>query len=216
MSFTGAHAGGATITALPVTSTFLTELTDAANRTTYTFSSVSLGAADSSRKIVMAFGVTSPAAATSVTCGGVTASLVASVQTGNRDTYIYQAAVPIGTTGDIVATWASDANNCSIGTWRVVNAESSIHDSDTDYTNSTRSLVTSINIPAGGCCIAVTVGVIGSSMTYTNLTERYDSALEDQHSGASDDFSTLQTGLAVLVQPNASESSITVVSYGPA
>lgn len=91
--------------------------------TTYTFAGQALGAAGARHIIVAVHSMQStPRTITSVTVAGITAALVpgtAATYTSNfaHRSALYIAAVPTGTTGDVVVTMSGATDNCGISVW---------------------------------------------------------------------------------------------------
>lgn len=127
--------------------TFLTSTTNTANLTTYTYSAVALGTAHFNRRIVVAvfFNAADDYPPAAMTIGGVSATLLV---TQSSAIALYIALVPTGTTGDIVVTYATAANNSAIGVWRLDGVSSSTPHATASTTGSG-----SIGIPAGGVAI---------------------------------------------------------------
>lgn len=185
---------------LSATVVFTDNAVSSANLTTFTFSSRSLGAAAANRKIVVGVGgAVDTRTVSSLTIGGVSASLV--VQAAATETAeMWQANVPSGTTGDIVVKWSgAQVGGCGIGVWAVYGAAAAASNTYTD-TNSDPATA-SIDISANGVAIAYAFQRNGTAgFTCAGLTERFDEAVEAAfsiHAGASDAFASAQTGLAV-------------------
>lgn len=139
---------------------------DATDQTTYTFSARSLGAADSARYIVVGVGARNEAVAiSSVTIGGVTASSIVSLESSPTRAIaaLYGAAVPTGTTGDVVVTFASaGALNCCIALYRLLGYSTTAYATGTDNTIASNLLSTTIDIPSSGAAIGVRAEHTGS------------------------------------------------------
>jgi hypothetical protein len=122
-------AGGATVTAPPVTRTFVGSTTNHSDLAEYTFSGAAISTAAADRRVlvmVMGSGGTNPIA-NSMTIGGVGATkVVESNDTGGNNRYcaIFIAAVPTGTTGDIVVTIDQTTGNCQINVYAVYGLQS--------------------------------------------------------------------------------------------
>jgi hypothetical protein len=199
---------------------------DSGSATTYTFSGKTLGAAASDRIIVVGtFSTNAVKTVSAVTIGGVSAAqVVAATNSGGEQCALWQAAVPTGTTGDIVVTWSGAEVGCGIGVWRIVGATSAAHASS--GVSGASPLSSTLDIPANGVAIAYS-GAASSNRTaaWTGLTEGFDAnGVEDgvnsgNHTGASGAFATLQTGLTI--QMTLSGTSIrnpvlTMASWAPA
>ena len=173
-----------------VTLTFTTSAIDATDGTTFTFAGKSLSTAAASRKIVVTiFGASATTTLTisTVTVAGVSATLVKAHQDVGGEEYvqIWQAAVPTGTTGDVVVTWSGSVVCCGIGIFAMYDAASAA--SATAGANNTPNPSVSLSIPANGAAIGVAGGAGTATWTWTNLTENYDAVVEgvQNHTGAS-------------------------------
>ena len=189
---------------------FLQSTEDASDSTSYTFSDENIGTADGARSIIVVIASRKAGANTvlnSVSIGGVSATIT--IQQDNSATNsniaaIAVAAVPSGTTGDIVVAFDSTMSRCAIGVYRATNLDSiTAHDFGSSVvTNPTYD----IDVPAGGFAI----GGISSSgdltMSWAGITEDYDGAIETYmtYSGASDTFASEQTALTLTVTPSGS------------
>jgi len=206
---------------IPATVTYIGNTLDTVDRTTYTFASHSLGTAAADRKIVVAtYGQRASVSVSTLTVNGVSASLVKAqqVSSADRTVEIWQAAVPTGTTGDIVVTFSGGASaHCSVGVWAVYGATSAAH---AMLGNSSNPSTGTINVPAGGVLIAASVNNNASTNTWTGPTEKFDATLETNtgQSGASDAYAATQTGLTVTAtySAGATQQSLAAASWGPA
>lgn len=153
---------------------YLGESDQSVSLTTFTFSSFSLGAATSDRMIVVCyFGFfPTPAAAPTVTVGGVSATSVTSASILNYRSGIAWAIVPTGTTGDIVVTWGGVEAQCGIAVYSVKN-----YNSSTPYSSGTATGISptaNVNTKSNGVVIAVSQADSGSSHSFSYVTENYD------------------------------------------
>lgn len=180
---------------------YLQSAGDTANGSSYTFSSQNLGTADAARYIIVGIGArwgAAPTSVTSVTVGGVSATEVVQLGPAGNVAAIYIAAVPTGTTGDVVVTLSDTMLRCVIHLYRVVNIASATA-SDTD-SNAAATPTMSIDVPAGGFAVGVCMGGTTGSFVWSGLTEDDDRQVEAATFGAaSDEFVSAQTGLAVSV-----------------
>lgn len=193
---------------------FLQATSITSTTSTYTFSSQNLGTAAADRYIfVIVHGRatgTSALSVSSVTVGGVSAT-IAVQQTGKEDVNSSQsaialAAVPTGTTGDIVVTMSRDNVRCTIGAYRVTELDSTTaHDTDSIAPASGDSGTTmsrSLDIPANGFAIGGgQTGGVGTT-AWTGLTEDYDTNAGSSFwtaSGASDEFVSSETGRTIQI-----------------
>lgn len=201
--------------------TFLQAATSASDLTTYTFSGQNLGAADAGRYIVVgvqARGTATPLALSSVTVGGVSATIVAQQANSANIAALVIAAVPTGTTGDIVVTFSVVVLRCAIQAYRVLGIDSATA-SDTGASTAADP-TTSLDIPAEGVAIGACMsGGVDMRVTWTGLTEDYDATTESFLSATSahDEFVTAQTGLTITADFATSGQSCGVfASWAPA
>jgi hypothetical protein len=203
---------------------FLQTATDTANATTYTFSSQNLGTASSDRYILVGIGSraagTTEATINSVTVGGVSATIPVqrSVRPVNLSIAGFAiAAVPTGTTGDIVITFSREMLRCGIVAYAITGNNASA--SDTDSGASADPSV-NLDIPADGVAFGMAVTArTATGGSWSGLTSDFDFVVEGntQMSSASDAFATLQTGLSIQrAFPTNSESVGAFASWGPA
>lgn len=178
-------ANSQTITILPPASIALTDSSVSYTSTsTYTFTNQSLGTASSDRYIIVTIGAANGQRdITSVTVAGITATQVGQIQsdgggTASSTSGIYIAAVPTGTTGNIVVTFTGSHTGCAIGVYAVRNLKSATPLSvvtvgpDNTVTSASATLTTKVS----GFVIATAAtkenGITG--WTWTNATENYD------------------------------------------
>ena len=184
----------------PIASISLTDTAaDAADLTTYTFTSRSIGAAEQSRFIIVGSGQrNSGQTIVSMTIGGVTASLIKRQvgASGFNVVELWGAYVPTGTTATISITWSSAIARCAIAVYRAVYLQSST--AVATYSSTADPMATSINVPDGGVAVAFSYGAANTTNTWTGLTEDVDSTVESQcYSSASASFVAAQTSLSV-------------------
>lgn len=215
-AFRQVHAAG--------TITYLEDATSTADLQTYTFSSQNLGTAASDRCIVVTIGTRDTGATTktidSVTIGGVSATIVIQKQyavTNSTVSGIAIAAVPTGTTGDVVITMSEAMLRMATSIYRVDGVDCTVS------TDAEGSIVSgpsaSLYVPAGG--VAVGTGAFssaGSTVTWSGLTEDTDTMIESLmlFTSASGAFATEQNPLSTSITESATEEAATFVSWGPA
>ena len=185
---------------------FLQSNTDAVDRTVYTFSGESLGAADADRRIIVAVhsrGIGTTRVISSATIGGQSATIVAqntNTTSNSTTTAFLIATVATGTTGDIVITYDAEMLGCGIGVYRVTDITSSTPD-DTAVSSADDPTQSTLDVVAGGFAIACAyVGADDGSYAWTGLsTEDYDTTIEvGRHiSAASETFASAQTDLTI-------------------
>lgn len=206
---------------------FLQGAVSTANQTTYTFSSQNLGTAASDRYIIAAISTTGIADAqinvSSVTIGGVSATQVVtnnfnSVSSGLVALYI--AAVPTGTTGNVVVTFDAGCARAGIALYRVTglgSATASATGQDEDNEGSANpSESTGINVPADGFAIGASFTQNQQSATaaWTGVTEQYEATVEGnaKHTGGYVETDSALTPLTVTVSWTTTETGAGMVA----
>lgn len=163
--------------------TFLQHTENVTPATTFTFAGQNLGAADVTRRIVVAvtWGDAATAATlSSATIAGVAATLHTPVlgSIAGRCSMI-SALVPTGTSGSIVINLSGGTpDRCSIGVYRAINETvATPHAEASDTSASSGVFTTTINIPANGWVVAVcapAAAVTPTADTWVGVTEQYD------------------------------------------
>ena len=202
-------------TSSPVTLEYVGNAVSGANATAYTFSSHALGTAGATRQVVVgASGTTSSVIAVStLTVAGVSAALVvASPAAGEGSTELWVAAVPTGTTGDIVVTWASAQARCGIGVWAIFDAATG---ASATAVSVAAPLSASLTIPPGGVGIGQAHVATGATATWANLTEDFDADTEASrdYSGASSD--TAGSPTITCTWTSSANPAMAVAAWGP-
>lgn len=186
---------------MAATRTYLQTNTSITNSTTYTFTAENLGTAAATRFIVVAIvareAAGGSASVSSATIGGVSATVLNGEANGNQLALIC-AAVPTGTTGDIVVNWSATMNDIGIAVYRCLDLGSATA-TDSSFSSATPPTY-AIDCDAGGIVIGVSYNRDGAaSCTWAGITEDYDigDAPGNDWSGASAEFATTQTNLTV-------------------
>lgn len=169
---------------------------DTTTTSTYTFSSVSFGADDPTRQIVVALWTFSGTlgAPTSVTIDGNAATLVTSAfPQGNLGVSIYKVSDSSGSSGSVVATYSNAGAAAAISVYRVVNASTTVSATATDTTLTGNDLSNSISIPNFGAAIGAAQAITSGSFaaTWTNITENYDTCGDTCGRGFTSSFKTV-------------------------
>ena len=219
------HISGAGIIYPPVQITLTDNSISTAFQSSYTFSSQSLGAEDDGRYIIVAFG-SQESTATAVTVAGVSATkLVDAPDAGAADenASLWIAAVPTGTTGDIVVTLDSNSTCCGIGVWRKTGGDAiASHLYAVDDESGTPS--EDLNIPADGGAICYgfqRTNTTTTRGTVTGLTEDFDEEVEaanSVHIGGSGTFDEAQSALTTTISFGASgvrAAHFVAATFGP-
>lgn len=192
---------------------FLQSATSTADSNSYTFSSQSLGTADADRYIVVSAIARKAGAGftlTGITVGGIEADIVKQVTntiTNSDCAALVIAAVPTGTTGDVVVTWSTTVLRCAIGMWRLVGIESAIpYDSDS---STAADPSVALDVLENGVAIGAGLTAASSSATWTGLTENFDGTLETfvTYTGAGLQLVADETGRTITIDFASSTES---------
>jgi hypothetical protein len=206
---------------MAATRTFLQGTVSTADQTTYTFSSQNLGSAAADRYIVVCIQsrrASGTPTVNSVSVGGVSATIVNQVGNTGSVAAIAIAAVPSGTSGDVVVTFDSGMLRCAVELYRVTGIGSAAaHDSGV---STAAPPSRNMAIPAGGLAVGCAAfSQASGSATWSGLTEDYDTSAESllTCTSASGEFATEQSSLAVTCTPSAGASPVGVfASWAPA
>ena len=188
----------------------------------YTFSSVSLGAADAGRVIVVG---TSSGGGTNSTVSGLTVGGVSAVEAvelqHQGDAYyrssLWIAEVPTGTTGDVVVTMSGSTGDCGIIVWPTTGASHCAYATASDASDA-GGLTVDLNVEADGAIIAYSACDAGPGWSWTGLTEDIDETVDSgwHHSGASAEFESASTPQTVTcVPPGSSREGLIALSLSP-
>jgi hypothetical protein len=201
----------------PASVVFCANVLDAVDRTTYTFSSVSFSTARADRRLVAAvFEQGGAVGISSVTIGGVSASqLVGSGGTTNPLVSLWIAAVPTGTSGNVVVQFGAGTANCAIAVWAVYGASSSTAFATATTSAAENPASESLSVPANGVAIAASRQVDNTNaFTWSGLAENFDATLETgRYSGASDAFAAAAT--ATVSANSGQVSRLVAASFAP-
>jgi hypothetical protein len=199
----GGSGGGAITAEIP---TGTTSGGSEHNSSSVTFPSLAFGTAVSGRQIVLGIAQnhnsSSLPSITSVTIGGVTATELLYYQGPSAEGAVamYAAAVPSGTSGDVVVTYSGTVKGTAVFLWRVTGADTTAaHDTATDHDSD--PLTGSIDCEAGGTVFAIfgnRAGGGGTSWSGVDDLE-HSTVTASGRSGAAnaEAFATAQTGLSV-------------------
>jgi hypothetical protein len=205
--------------AVAATITFTDSSVDGTAGPAYTFSSQAIGTAAASRRIIVgAFGRSNAAVTlTSITVGGVTATVVASATDNDGIVFLRSDLAivdfPAGTSASIVVTYSSAGSlaRASIGVWAAYDLLSA---TPTDTANNNSDpMSAAIDVSAGGIIVGFATSDATATHTWTNLTERFDEAVEgiSSHTGASDAFAAGETNRTITADPSAATTNQTLV-----
>ena len=224
MLLAGAGGGAPTISAA-----FLQTAILGTDTTTYTFTAQNLGTAAADRTIIVVgharVGSVPGVTVSSVTVGGVSATIdVSKVQATANSTvaFIARAAVPSGTTGDVVVTLSSGALRAAIALYRVTGGSVSVKSSDSagvgSGSNPTLTTGTLTTAPGGILIQGVSVAnSAASALSAVSWTEDYLlTVIESVFSGAAG-VGAATTGAdvtpSVSITGGDSECALVAVAY---
>lgn len=206
---------------LPVSVSGVDNTFSGSDASTYTFSARSFGAEDASR--ILAVGITaqrigSPSGVSSVTIGGVSATVFRAQQTGNANdhtTELWGAQVPTGTTGDVVVNFSTAHLRCSIAIFRVLNASMTIPSSNGASVSSGVGVSAAVTVPVNGAAIAVVGNNGNTTYTWSNITEYCDFTNESNaFSAACDAYPAGSSLTATATQASdSSPQALVVVAF---
>lgn len=137
--------------------------TSAAN--TWSFAGVPIGTAADNRYVVAIFGVASSNNVTTMTIGGISATLVLTAANTTEKIYVFIAPVPSGTTATI-STDGSGTGTMALTTYAI--AGTSSPNSPTTFTG-TASISQTPSVPSGSFVIGAGLSLSGTT-TFTALT----------------------------------------------
>jgi len=168
--------------ATAVSYSYRTKASSTANASSYTFSSLDINSAAADRHVHVAvhYGDSSSLPSiTSVTIGGITA-VANKTSTGSPASLvaIYTAAVPTGTTANVVLTLSGSPDQAGVGVWVSYGLSSTAaYATGNSTADPATATIATVN---GGFCIAAITHTISSAqtVTWTNVTERYDDTIE--------------------------------------
>lgn len=189
--------------------------------TTYTFAAQNFGAAAADRYLVVVIQSRKGGASTTitgVTIGGITATEV--VQRTNNVTNtdvagIFIAAVPTGTSGDVVITFGAGMARCGISLFRGTGMNPTPYDTDSSVASDPTC---TLNIPADGAAVAGGITAASSSAAWTGLTERSDAVIETfiTATSASDEGMSLESNRTITIDFGTSSETVGVfASFEP-
>lgn len=166
------------------TASYRTFVSSTSNGATYTFNTVDIGTASTTRLVVVAITGTSSQASgrtvNSVNIGGISA-------TGYQNpSVIYVASfwaafVPTGTTANIIVVFSGTMANCGIGVYDLNNLKSAISQGG-DSQGVAGGTVINLSLPVTDTGVVIAAGTFAtgtsSTATWSGVTERYDTLVE--------------------------------------
>jgi hypothetical protein len=196
--------GSARVAASGITATFQQYTFDFADLTTYTFAAQAIGTASATRRVVVVIRTASTRTVSSVTIGGVSASIdhtVTSASVARLATV--SAVVPTGTTADVVVTLDAGAVGLSIGLWTLsAGAPTGQTATDSGASPITMTVTTAVN----DVVIGHVATAVASAYAWTGAAERFDdqsTSATTWHAGAD----TVATGVSTVVEATTAAAS---------
>lgn len=152
---------------------------------------------------------------TGVTIGGVTAALGRAANLSGRNSAIWTASVPSGTSGDVVITFSGGDTTVSADTHSVTGAETTLTDDDAATGTGADIAITALTIPTDGAGLATTCNQAGSgAIAWTGATISHTTdAGNFQHSSAI--ITAAGTNTVTADGPSGTQSLVGV-AFGPA
>jgi hypothetical protein len=163
---------------------------DSVAATTFTFTDHAIGAADSTRLVVVVFNYYDLATRTvsSATIGGSAATIVADVGTSGglrSGSAIISRAVASGTTATIAITFTAEVDRCNISVYRLVNLDSNTAHATATDEQDLNQVDADLNVQADGIIVAVS-GARDAQTTSTWVGVTKDTSTDtDEHAAAS-------------------------------
>lgn len=194
---------------------------DPANATTYSFTDVAIGAADSTRRVLVSIRAIVVGTVSSVTIAGVTATIHEQANGGNGVVAgIASVLTPTGSTATVAVTLSTQGGACFVASYRQIN-ESITSPFDTLAATALSGAVLSgtIDLPNSGAALAV-AGFLSTTAgnSWVGVTEDYDQTPDTnmQTTGASDDEMAQETNRTVSATNAGSPTNgaLVAVSWG--
>jgi hypothetical protein len=205
---------GAADAAAAASAVFTSNAASATTSLSYSFSSQNFGAASTDRHILIgtAGQAGSAAAVNTVTIGGISASQVFAASSSTVTVAFWIAAVPTGTSGTVAISWAAQRARCAAVTWALTGLLSTTAvDTGSAINSGSSALSDTVNVSAGGVCLAMAYdGGTGSrTWTWSGLTESVDTTFASgrSYTGALGNFAAEQSGLTVQATPSGSTTA---------
>jgi hypothetical protein len=184
---------------------YQTSTASTADASVYTFSTQAIGPAKSTRRVVVGVvgreGADTSARTLAVTVGGVSATEAAfatdTAVSGRNVAALYIAAVPTGTTADVVATFSAGMDRCGIGVWALYDINSATPTDTATSVDTTQTL--SVDVLANGVAVGISFANSDPDFEWTGASERFEIVAEGdlQFSGA--DVTSVAGGAPVAI-----------------
>jgi len=189
----------------------------------YTFTGIQFGEPRADRLLVVCVGGASLAThkVTDVTIGNVVATLVIASSATPTPSAIFVAAVPNGTSGDVVVSASQTNGACAIDVFRLLNASIIPFHSSTIYSASISgtTLTAAINTSGGGAVIGYHTSFASPVPTWsTNMTKISGRLIDLGHGSAANNNTTLEgplTATVIISGTGVTHRSLVLASFGP-
>lgn len=194
------------------TVTYLSLTGSGVDASSYTLSGTSLGAPAADRYIVAVVwtdAVAGSISISSVTIGGVSASLVTSASTSGTVLAMYIANVPTGTTGDVVASFSATSDDHHIALWALTGLTSTTPiDTDSNTSNAALTMTSEV----GGVIIGAAWAADPITYTWSGATENYDSNYIATRTASGASGSTTATSTIIDPTPSGAADAYTFIA----
>lgn len=192
----------------------------------YTFNSVAVGAADSTRRIVVGVvgrdsgttadisSVTVNGSAAALVTDGTTSAKLRSTGANINIVALYVADVPTGTTATVVVNFNKSIARCGIHIYRLLNTSSqqAANVATTTAYNGTMNLT----VPSSGATLGVSVQSTASQTSLSNLTQdNLDTTTTLRNWSAHNTVNTGSQSFQFLWQSSSTEVGSIVAAWGP-
>lgn len=205
-----------------MTITYLQAATSTTDSSSYTFSSQNFGTASADRYLILTVAARKVGASTtltSVTIGGVAATIVKQQTNNATNTNVVGiaiASVPMGATGSVVVNFGAGMLRCGIALYSATGINISAFESLSSIATDPAA---SLDIPVNGFGIGVATTGQNVATTWSGLDEDYDTVIESNSAftGASKTYLSGSTNQSILADfPSATESAGAFASWGAA
>ena len=163
----------------------------------HTYTSMNIGAAASDRIVVVFAGQGSFSSATvsSMTIGGVPATIIGSGTGTNMAQTVAYANVPTGTTADVTVNWTNFISRAAISVYTITNAQDTSHFAfNNGGGGGAGSRSTTVTVPSNGIGLAHCIHADGGVVNWTNAAEDFENVYASHvHSGARNTTAGSQT-----------------------
>jgi len=210
-----AAAGGGGLFSLA----WLTSATDSSSTNPVTYAGLSFGAADTDRIIAVyiASRQTTVNTITGVTIGGVSATAVTGTAaqvngTNGACCQIWQAAVPTGTSGNVVVTYGAAPTRSVVSLYRIITVTPTATSGNSDSQTTLTSVGTAVTVPSGGGAIAGAAEQANTNtFTWSNATQDVQGAI-----AGSQQYTTATVTGTGSITPNANDGAIVPMVFSTA